>query len=128
MERESGSFVNDFLGGEGLQHAQQQPAGTIAVATDNSRLIVGNIINNYSSDPPADTKLKPLALKAQQWLAPSKQALEIQAMVDLDARTDYFEGTCAWYIDTTDFKEWLNGSRHLEWIHSGGELTRSSRL
>lgn len=125
MEVYTGPFVTDFLGDNNIQMSQQHPVETIAIARENSRQIVGNIINNYYSGLPGHARLDLEWRKVQEWLIPShmQQAPETQAQLHRDSRASHVRGTCDWYTSSDMFKEWLQGPRQLEWIHGSGKFS-----
>lgn len=116
-----GSFVSEFLGKTEVDSRPHASGGLVAVAKDNSRQIVGNIINNYYSEFPRTTEVDHEWLKIQDWLIPSAQALFTQTLVDRDARNTRAEGTCSWLLESEGFREWLRGSKKLEWMHSASK-------
>lgn len=113
-----GSFVPEFFGHNDLVTQPSNSKGIVAVAKDNSRQIVGNIINNYYSEFPKTTKVNQEWFKIQEWLNPSGQALYTQTLLDRDAREKRANGTCSWLLKSEGFREWMQGSKKLEWMHS----------
>ncbi|KAJ3534689.1 hypothetical protein NM208_g7438 [Fusarium decemcellulare] len=109
------SFVSDFLG-ENVTSAPPAHSGQTAIAKDNARQIVGNIINNYF-ELPEDREVNRKWLQIIEWLTPSKEVLQTQALVHRDARQSQFEGTGTWFLDSPEFQQWLYGSDTLLWVH-----------
>ncbi|KAF4985672.1 hypothetical protein FDECE_16403 [Fusarium decemcellulare] len=90
--------------------------GRVAIAKDNARQIVGNVINNYF-EYPGDREVNRKWLNIIEWLTPSKEVLQTQALVHRDARQSQFEGTGTWFLDSPEFLQWLHGSETLLWVH-----------
>src|SRR5436190_13318905 len=79
------SFVSRFLGAHDTESSPSLQAGYIAVAKDNARQIVGNIINNYFGSP-EDSKFQREWPSIIEWLVPTQEAVTLQARIHREAR------------------------------------------
>jgi hypothetical protein len=125
LERQ-GSFVSDFLGaGDEEDISRGSRTGNIAIAKDNARQIIGNIINNYF-ELPRHAKVNREWLNVVEWLTPSKEAVAAQALIHRDARGSQAAGTGTWFLAAQPFQEWLHGLDTLRWVHGSGTLRKST--
>lgn len=113
------SFTTEFFGLEAGQDADRG-RGTVAIAKDNARQIVGNIITQNYFVGRGNTKFTQEWLDVVEWLTPSRQALEDQATIHQNARNSQAEGTGTRFANSQPFKNWVSGRSNLLWAHGIG--------
>ena len=116
------SFESEFFEIRDNEPDQPRFAGTgrIAIAKGNARQIVGNIINQYY-ELPKNTEVQAKWLKVVEWLVPSEEAVNTQALVHRDARDSQAVGTGSWFLDSSAFQDWLCSSTKLTWLNGSGK-------
>jgi hypothetical protein len=101
-----------------------------ASAHDNSRQIVGPVTTNISGvqnieihiNSPADERHVRDCLRILEWLAPTNQRQAYDT-----ALKRHEPGTGLWFLDGTDYANWLTQPASLLWIHGGGTFTSTSK-
>ncbi|KAF4459312.1 ankyrin repeat, partial [Fusarium albosuccineum] len=110
------SFVTEFLDEDTSPATSASNNGRVAIATDNARQIVGNIITYYS-EPSQSQEMNRKWLKVIEWLSPSKEILQTQKLVHRDAKESRIKGTGSWFLTSPEFHRWLYGPDTLRWVH-----------
>lgn len=95
--------------------------GTIAVARDNARQHVGNVIHNYFGSSQQDG-LQRTWLKVIEWLVPSKAATDLQTLIYTESHKKHDPGTGVWFSHGDPINRWLSGEDPLRWLCGSGEL------
>ena len=100
------------------QHEGVQPTpvgGTIAVARDNARQHVGNVIHNYFGSSQRD-QYQRRWLEVIEWLIPVKAATDLQTLIYTESRKKHDPDTGLWFTRGNALNRWISREEPLRWL------------
>ncbi len=106
------------------QHEGVQPTpigGTIAVARDNARQHVGNVIQNYFGSSQQD-QYQRRWLEVIEWLIPAKAATDLQTLIYTESRDKHEHDTGLWFTRGNALNRWLSREEPLRWLCGSGKF------
>ena len=113
-----GTVANQH-GHEGVQPTPV--GGTIAVARDNARQHVGNVIQNYFGSSQQD-QYQRRWLEVIEWLIPAKAATDLQTLIYTESRNKHDPDTGHWFTHGDALNRWISREEPLRWLCGSGKF------
>ncbi|KAI8631317.1 heterokaryon incompatibility protein-domain-containing protein [Xylariaceae sp. FL1651] len=108
-------------GREGMDDSRKREAISVANATvsDHGVQFIGNTtIGSFHYSAVNDDRDQRQWQSILQWLSPPVEAIQLQNIIDEEARTNHkIEHTGQWFVCGDQFQDWLQGSSRLAWVN-----------
>jgi ankyrin repeat domain-containing protein 50 len=98
-----------------------QHGSTIAVARDNARQHVGNVIHNYFGSPQRD-EYQRRWLEVIEWLIPLKAVTDFQTLIYTESRKKHDPETGLWFTRGNALNRWISREEPLRWLCGSGKV------
>ena len=111
------SFLNNE-GAVGDQHEPVQAASagcTIALAKDNARQHVGNVIHNYFGTSQRNEYQRHW-LEVIEWIIPLEAATAFQTLIHTESRNKHDPDTGLWFTRGDALNRWISRKEPLRWL------------